>query len=621
MPNFRAAFEHCRGLPHTAILRHICFKLALITGKADAWQTSFYLHMGQGITTSQDYRRRAVGKKLLSFEGGDDLGSILAAEPRPISDVGCFRQQAEAGFPADCSVLNISVDQTGTILLLSRIDADKTPLVHRVACDSTSSIHEIVAKISEIIKGSDDVISTCNDIRDTADEDERATRTKEWWARRDVLDTKMGDTLRDLEDHIFGSWKTFFLGKVDNAAIARQLRDQALWVAREIDSLVEKHGELHSTSADPLLCERLLDGMIDGVLNEAQLSDGIGEILGTAPSTAPNSVHAGLLSRTLPSALAKVIATVNEQHPDSPPTSRARSNQVACTPFKTPGRKARPGAVTGKVPRSAKKSYTNKKAVRLDAVPKLSFETPSKPRGKPAKQGWIKRQPICLVLDSSIHGIPFEALAVLEHRPVCRMPSADILLERHAKQGSSTIVDDTKTFYVLNPSNDLGGTQQRFEEPFAKNQGWTGIVGKPPTADDYTAALTKRDTVVYCGHGAGEQFFKGSQLRDVPCTATMLLMGCSSGKLRGVGDFEPTGIALQYLLAGAPAVVSNLWDVTDVDIDSVTAALLEVWHGAPGEKGGLGLLEAVSIARTRCRMKYLNGAAPIVYGLNVWRTK
>jgi hypothetical protein len=448
----------------------------------------------------------------------------------------------------------------------------------------------------------------------------------------------MGDTLSDLEDDIFGSWKTFFLGKVDNAAIASELRDQALWVAREIESLAEKDGELHSTSADPLLCERLLDGMIDGVLSGAQLSDGISEMLGAAPVCESNSVHAEVLGKTLPSALAKVIAIINEQRPDSPPTSRARSNQVACTPLKTPGRKARLGARqdaisqsarkaptsakndTGKVPRSTKKSYTNKKTVRLDAVPKLSFETPSKPRSKPVKQtGWIKRHPVCLVLDSSIHGIPFEALAVLEHRPVCRMPSADILLEQHVKRGSGTVVDDTKTFYVLNPSNDLGATQQRFEEPFSKNQGWTGIVGKPPTADDYTAALTKHDTVVYCGHGAGEQFFKGSQLRDVPCTATMLLMGCSSGRLRGVGDFEPTGIALQYLLAGAPAVVSNLWDVTDGDIDSVTAALLEVWHGAPGENG-LGLLEAVSIARTRCRMKYLNGAAPIVYGLNVWRS-
>ena len=53
-------------------------------------------------------------------------------------------------------------------------------------------------------------------------------------------------------------------------------------------------------------------------------------------------------------------------------------------------------------------------------------------------------------------------------------------------------------------------------------------------------------------------------------------MGCSSGNLRDGGDFEPSGMALQYLLAGAPAVVANLWDVTDRDIDTVTATILEV---------------------------------------------
>ena len=64
------------------------------------------------------------------------------------------------------------------------------------------------------------------------------------------------------------------------------------------------------------------------------------------------------------------------------------------------------------------------------------------------------------------------------------------------------------------------------------------------------------------------------------CRAPVVLMGCSSGKLQSVNTskstssssyytmhYEPEGIALSYLLAGAPCVVGNLWDVTDRDID------------------------------------------------------
>ncbi len=66
-------------------------------------------------------------------------------------------------------------------------------------------------------------------------------------------------------------------------------------------------------------------------------------------------------------------------------------------------------------------------------------------------------------------------------------------------------------------------------------------------------------------------------------------MGCSSGKLRNAGEYDPTGIAINYLLAGAPgmrvyvhvliplAVVANLWDVTDGDIDRYFLELLEVF--------------------------------------------
>ena len=128
-----------------------------------------------------------------------------------------------------------------------------------------------------------------------------------------------------------------------------------------------------------------------------------------------------------------------------------------------------------------------------------------------------------------------------------------------------------------------------------------------------------------------------------------------------------------YLAAGAPAVVGTLWDVTDKDIDRWSLDCLKRWglfeeeeKGRPlpesptkkprgrgkgkkaldvgtttqrrtksklrslddggdaeelrgGEtKGKVSLDQAAALARDKCLMKYLNGAAPVVYGIPVY---
>ena len=63
-----------------------------------------------------------------------------------------------------------------------------------------------------------------------------------------------------------------------------------------------------------------------------------------------------------------------------------------------------------------------------------------------------------------------------------------------------------------------------------------GIVGEAPTAAQFKEALATKDTVVYCGHGAGQAFLNENQLKSSECKAAVLLMGCSSGRLRDGGD-------------------------------------------------------------------------------------
>ena len=92
-----------------------------------------------------------------------------------------------------------------------------------------------------------------------------------------------------------------------------------------------------------------------------------------------------------------------------------------------------------------------------------------------------------------------------------------------------------------------------------------------------------------------------------------LLFGCSSGFLKPDGQFDPRGIALEYLYSGSPAVLGNLWDVTDVDLDKFANELL---HQAVFDQK-MDLAEATCHSRDACQLKYLVGASPVLYGIPI----
>ena len=98
----------------------------------------------------------------------------------------------------------------------------------------------------------------------------------------------------------------------------------------------------------------------------------------------------------------------------------------------------------------------------------------------------------------------------------------------------------------------------------------------------------------------------------------------------------------------SPALVATLWDVTDKDIDRFSHALLKRWGLLPttstfpssstsrakgkgherttkateasgsDSTGPVSLVEAAARGREACILRYLNGAAPVVYGIPVY---
>ncbi len=117
-----------------------------------------------------------------------------------------------------------------------------------------------------------------------------------------------------------------------------------------------------------------------------------------------------------------------------------------------------------------------------------------------------------LVLDKNIQGIPWESLPVLRGKSVSRIPSMDFLLDRlefshwrkwedgRPQEGlvNQAAVDPRKTYFVLNPSGDLKGTEGRFADWLKgmKRAGWDGVVGHAPSEQQFIDALTNRDLVM-----------------------------------------------------------------------------------------------------------------------------
>jgi separase len=197
----------------------------------------------------------------------------------------------------------------------------------------------------------------------------------------------------------------------------------------------------------------------------------------------------------------------------------------------------------------------------------------------------------------------------------------------------------------------LKSTQNTFEAPLLTLDNWTRIIRREPTEEEFKQALATKDILLYFGHGSGAQYIRGRTIRRLDRCAVVFLMGCSSGSMTEAGEFESYGTPVNYMHAGAPALVATLWDVTDKDIDRFAKAAFEQWGllkttdahdhniemessnlrsnkaakrrqpkalGLPSEIASIGLDTAVSNSRGACILRYLNGAAPVVYGVPVF---
>lgn len=223
-----------------------------------------------------------------------------------------------------------------------------------------------------------------------------------------------------------------------------------------------------------------------------------------------------------------------------------------------------------------------------------------------------------LVLDREVCDLPWESLPVLRARSVSRVPALEFVGAAHDPHDAPvppTMLDPRRTAYLLNPGGDLVRSEARFAPLLRAQPGWQGTIGHAPVVDEVARALGKADTFLYFGHAGGELYVQPTQLRALQRCAAAMLWGCSSGVLRDGGTFDPDGTPLRYMTAQCPALVANLWDATDKELDGVCEAVLRAVGLLPCGTAPMPLARAVAHARSQCKLPYLTGAACIVYGV------
>lgn len=220
--------------------------------------------------------------------------------------------------------------------------------------------------------------------------------------------------------------------------------------------------------------------------------------------------------------------------------------------------------------------------------------------------------------------IPWESIPSLRNVSISRFPTAKHLIDRLINEKSliQNGVSSENGYYIINPGGDLSRTEEILGPKFKELASWNGSIGVKPLESEIINSFKNSNLYIYAGHGGGEQYIRSSIVKQQDVIPPTLLFGCSSGKLKG--KLFPYGTPYNYIMGGCPSLLVNLWDVTDKDTDLFTMSVLKEWGLLDDgdsmvedffESDVKTLGECVTKGREACKLKYLNGAAPVLHGL------
>lgn len=238
---------------------------------------------------------------------------------------------------------------------------------------------------------------------------------------------------------------------------------------------------------------------------------------------------------------------------------------------------------------------------------------------KYVKKGHEIKKRVALVIEDVLGSIPFEMCNTFVDLGVFRSSSLSHILLCSDVSVDSRRIADKDFFYILNPERNLVQTEKRILEYIQEHiPSAPGIKNRPPLPMEAEQAIMSHRIFMYFGHGGGEKFFAPRKLRRISenmpevRTRSIFLFGCSSAKVSGFSMYNTHSTCISYMhIPIVKNVVGALWDVTDKDLDITSIGIMDtiIYRKEP-------LSVALNRLKRECKLKYLNGAAIVLYGID-----
>ncbi|KZF25059.1 hypothetical protein L228DRAFT_280329 [Xylona heveae TC161] len=584
------------------------------------------MEIGRNIALSRDKKSLLAEKQSLTEDAWKWPKSEGVVEDEieaqsSFTDLSAFQRDFIDIIPSNWTAISIALNETRDELYVSRLRAGETPFIIRLPLDRHNSrdAEEMVfnfddgkAELAEIIELAN--FST-HSARAMTSKGEKAA----WWAEREALDSRLHELLMNIENIWLGGFRGVFSQQTRHPELLGRFQQSfENSLNKHLPSRLKKGKAATKITLDPRILE-LFVGLQRTNEEEEELDEPLTDLL-------------------------YFVVDILQFHGERNAYDEIDFDSLVVET------------------QDALRAYHRTAEAEADN----------------------NEQHTILILDKTLHSIPWESLPCLSGLSVSRLPSLGSLRDRiqdvkkrSAAESEKTATEDLEIdgsngAFILNPGGDLSATQAAFEAPLNSLRNWSSIVKRDPTTTELESILSSRDIFLYFGHGSASQYISLRSVKKLDRCAVAFLMGCSSGNLTETGEFEPYGTPISYMQAGSPALVATLWDVTDKDIDRFASGTLERWgllsqgacqikphpkqpkrrsggvstvpqsssssstssrramgmtsakskaaKAAMGEKPKKkeSLVRAVAQARNDCYLRYLNGAAPVVYGVPVY---
>ncbi|MCJ1403322.1 hypothetical protein MMC11_006545 [Xylographa trunciseda] len=566
----------------------------------------YAMELGRSAASSKESSALLVGKLLATDKDTDgpvfDAQSSIGDLVDPCIDITTFQADYVDIIPVSWNVITISLSEDCKELRLAKVRAAQTPFMLAIPLDRHCSrdgedqvfgFDEGKSELLEII----DLANFSTHEARSRDMSKKGAKT-EWWEARSALDTRLKELLENIETVWLGGFRGIFSQQSHRHDLLARFQ-------KSFSNILNKHLPSRRKAGTAAVSGRVV---IDTQVLELFVSLG-------------NPAEIGELDEALMDLLYFVVDILQFSG------ERNAYDEI---------------------------DFDSIAVETLDSL--THYHEAARESSEDVPMHTI------LILDKSLHAFPWESLPCLSGLPVSRLPSLSHLRYRILQQNKQDLqnkgcansgyhVDSSDGAYILNPAGDLTSTQEVLQKPLASLTRWSATVNRTPSEVEIAASLSSRSIYLYFGHGSGSQYISSRAVRKLDRCAVALLMGCSSGTLTEEGEYESHGVPMTYLQAGAQAVVGTLWDVTDKDIDRFSMSVLDNWglfeHSSESQdrnpskavkgkgrvRAGLAAMrdventpqtrmvsldQAIAKGREACFLKYLNGAAPVMYGTPVF---